>query len=77
MNYITAVYEDGVFRPTVPVELPEGTAALVQIATESLNIRALAPPGTEAAQIRIYECLAQSYETGDAQAAARHNEHQP
>ena len=26
--------------------------------------------------IRIYECLAQSYDTGDPEAAARHDEHQ-
>jgi predicted DNA-binding antitoxin AbrB/MazE fold protein len=77
MKFITAVYEHGIFRPTAPVDLPEGTTVLVQTALESLNVRALAPPGTGEDQIRIYECLAQSYETGDPGAAARHNEHQP
>ncbi|MGH7139110.1 MAG: antitoxin family protein [Pirellulales bacterium] len=77
MKFITAVYEQGVFRPTAPVDLPEGTTVVVQPATESLNVRDLAPPGTADEQLRIYECLARSYETGDPNAAARHDEHQP
>lgn len=78
MNFIPAVYEHGVFRPTAPVDLPEGTAALVQVPVEdSLNIRSIVPPDTEEDQIRIYECLARNYETGESHAAERHNEHQP
>lgn len=77
MKFITAVYEHGIFRPTCPVELPEGTAVLVQAPTDSLNVRELVPSDTDEDQIRIYECLAHSYETGDVQAAARHNERQP
>lgn len=77
MRFITAVYEHGVFRPVVPVELPEGTTVLVQTSSESINVRELAPPDTAENQIRIYECLARSYETGDAEASARHDERQP
>lgn len=77
MKFITAIYEHGVFRPIVPVALPEGTTVLVQAAAECMNVRELAPPGTSEDQLQIYECLAQSYETGDTGAAARHNEHQP
>lgn len=34
MNTIPAIYEDGVFRPTVPIELPENTG--VQVLLPSL-----------------------------------------
>ncbi|HQU43507.1 MAG: hypothetical protein B7Z73_08275 [Planctomycetia bacterium 21-64-5] len=77
MKLIPAIYEHGVFRPIEPVDLPEGTTVQVQAAPTSLNVRHMVPPGTAEDQIRIYECLAQSYDTGDPQAAARHNEHQP
>jgi predicted DNA-binding antitoxin AbrB/MazE fold protein len=77
MATITAIYENGVFRPLDPVDLPEGTSVQVQAPDEVLNVRALVPPGTDEDLIRIYECLAPSYDTGDPEAAARHNEHQP
>lgn len=77
MATITAIFENGVFRPTGPVNLPEGTAVQIQAPDEVLDVRALVPPGTDEGLIRIYECLAQSYDTGDPEAAARHNEHQP
>jgi predicted DNA-binding antitoxin AbrB/MazE fold protein len=74
---IRAVFENGVFRPMEPVQLVEGTEVQVQAPDEVVNVRALVPPGTDEGLIRIYECLAQSYDTGDPEAAARHNEHQP
>ena len=74
---IRAVFEKGVFRPTEPVKLPEGTEVQVQAPDEVVDIRALVPPGTEEGLIRIYECLAQRFDTGDPEAAARHSEHQP
>lgn len=77
MPTITAIYENGVFRPLGPVDLPEGTLVQVQAPDEVLNVRALVPPGTDEGLIRIYENLALSYDTGDPEAAARHNEHQP
>lgn len=36
MKFITAIYEHGVFRPTVPVALPEGTTVLVRAAADVL-----------------------------------------
>jgi hypothetical protein len=60
-----------------PVKLPEGTEVQVQAPDEAVNVRALVPPGTDEGLIRIYECLDQSYDTGDPEAAACHNEHQP
>jgi predicted DNA-binding antitoxin AbrB/MazE fold protein len=77
MRFITAVDENGAFRPTEPVALSEGTTVLVQTPEEPINVRDLVPPGIEEEQVQIYECLARSYETGDAQAAAHHDEHQP
>ncbi len=74
---IRAVYENGVFRPTEPVKLPEGAVVQVQAPDEVVDVRALVPAGTDEELIRIYECLAQSYDSGDPEAAARHNEHQP
>ena len=66
---IHAIYENGVFRPVEPVDLPESTVVQVQTPAEVLNVRALVPPGTDQGLIRVYECLAQSYETGDPDAA--------
>lgn len=74
---IQAVFENGVFRPIGRVELAEGTIVEVQTPDETVDIRALVPPGTDEGLIGIYECLAQSYDTGDPEAAARHDEHQP
>ena len=75
--FIRAVFEKCVFRPMEPVNLPVGTRVQVQAPDEVVDVRALVPPGTDEGLIRIYECLAQSFGTGDPEAAARHNEHQP
>lgn len=77
MTTIAAIYENGVFRPTVPVNLPEGTAVQVQAPAAAIDVRALVPAGTQEGLIRIYECLSHSYDTGIPDAADRHNEHQP
>ncbi|HKI38366.1 MAG TPA: antitoxin family protein [Gemmataceae bacterium] len=69
MSTITAIYENGVFRPTVPVDLPEGCT--VRIVPEPT-----ATPQEEARR-RVFEALAESYDTGEPEAAARHDEHQP
>ena len=81
MSPITAIYENGVFRPTGPVDLPEGTAVLIEplppAVDGSINVRALAPPGTDEALIRIYEILGRRFDSGHPDTAERHNEHQP
>jgi predicted DNA-binding antitoxin AbrB/MazE fold protein len=74
---IQAVFENGVSRPIVRLELAEGTVVEVQAPDKVVDVRALVPPGTDEGLIQIYECLAKSYNTGDPEAAARHNEHQP
>jgi predicted DNA-binding antitoxin AbrB/MazE fold protein len=70
MKSIHAVYENGVFRPTEPVELPEGTAVVV--AADELGV---AP--AQAARDRVYENLSRSYLGGEPDESERHNEHQP
>jgi predicted DNA-binding antitoxin AbrB/MazE fold protein len=65
MKTITAIYENGLFRPSGPVDLPEG--CVVRIVLDQ--------PATpcEDARKRVFEHLSASFETGDAEAAARHN----
>jgi predicted DNA-binding antitoxin AbrB/MazE fold protein len=69
MKTISAIYENGVFRPTEPVDLPNGCR--VQVVPQPT----LTPQ--EAARQRVFENLSTSFETGDPEAAARHDEHQP
>ena len=70
MSSFAAVYENGVFRPTEPVALPEGTPVRVEPDIVSIS-------GVPAARQNVLGILVRSYETGDPMAAERHNEHQP
>jgi predicted DNA-binding antitoxin AbrB/MazE fold protein len=70
MRTIHAIYEHGVFRPTEPVELPEGTPVLVDASDAPLD-------AVQAARQRVYENLSRSYDGGDPDESERHNEHQP
>lgn len=70
MKAIRAIYESGIFRPIEPVDLPEGTAVLVE-ATQG------PPEAVRAARQRVFEGLTHSYHGGEPDAAERHNEHQP
>ena len=68
---VRVIYENGVFRPTEPVNLPEKSRVefepkLVQDEKED-----------RAAQQRIYELLGQSFPSGETDVAERHDEHQP
>lgn len=70
MKTIHAVYENGIFRPTEAVELPEGTPVLVEASdapTDAIN----------AARARVYEILDETYAGGDPTESQRHDEHQP
>lgn len=71
MSIIQAVYENGVFRPTAPINLPEGTIVSVE-ALEVPNVEAV-----HSARQCVYESLSRSYEGGNPTDAERHNEHQP
>ena len=70
MKAILAIYENGVFRPTEPVELPEGTTVLVKP-------RDALPEAQQSARRRVFDILSRSYDGGDPLAAEQHNEHQP
>ncbi len=71
MQTIRAIYENGVFRPTTPVDLPEGTE--VSVGPILVNERV----GPSLHLKRIYELLSQSEDTSDPHFSERHDEHQP
>jgi predicted DNA-binding antitoxin AbrB/MazE fold protein len=70
---VNAVYENGVFRPTGPVELPEGAAVrfVPEVVPPGL------PPEPDGHRERLIAILTRSVDTGEPELAARHNEHQP
>ena len=69
MQTIRAIYENGVFRPLGPVDLPEG--ALVEF-----EVVMVGEPGGGSMD-EIYRILDKRFVTGDHDAAARIDEHQP
>jgi predicted DNA-binding antitoxin AbrB/MazE fold protein len=69
MAVIHAVYENGVFRPTDPVDLPESSEVEVEL-------RVVTPPAEKRLDA-IYTLLEARFESGEDDVAARHNEHQP
>lgn len=74
---IRAVFENGVFRPMDQVKLTEGTVVDLQVIEEVVDVRSLAPPGTDEGLIRVYEILGRRFNSGHHDTAERHNEHQP
>jgi len=68
---IEAVYEGGVFRPVGPVALPEQTRVVIRpvVVDESKD--------PQAAKQAMFASLGRSYDTGQADLAERHNDHQP
>ncbi|HET6882161.1 MAG TPA: antitoxin family protein [Pirellulales bacterium] len=74
---IRAIYENGVLRPTEPIQLREGTVVDLQVIGEAVDVRALVPPGTDDGLIRLYEILGRRFDSGCHDSAERHNEHQP
>ena len=70
MPVIHAVYENGVFRPTEPVDLPESSEVEVEL-------RRVIPSSEEKRLDAIYTLLNARFESGESDVAARHDEHQP
>ncbi|HEX4125733.1 MAG TPA: antitoxin family protein [Tepidisphaeraceae bacterium] len=68
---VKAIYQNGVFRPVKPVDLPE--LAEVEVVLPADTTR----PVLSAAMNKIYDILSRSYETDQPDLAERHNEHQP
>ena len=71
MSTIRAIYEDGVFRPTGEVDLPE--PCTVEFEPRPVGDDTRSKPAITA----VYEVLSERYQSGETDVAARHNEHQP
>ena len=70
---IHAIFENGVFRPLEPVDLPEQTRVEFEPRIGELP----SPPKISKGLEQVYAILGERYETGDPDLAARHDEHQP
>jgi predicted DNA-binding antitoxin AbrB/MazE fold protein len=70
MNTIRAVYENGVFRPTEPIDLPEQSVV-------EFEPRPVEDDRQKATLDAIYEVMSRRYHSGQHDLAERHNEHQP
>jgi predicted DNA-binding antitoxin AbrB/MazE fold protein len=72
---LRAIYQDGVFKPAGPVDLPDESVVELQATLvetgDSSQVRGLG------AQTEIMDILSRRYNTGQTDAAARHDEHQP
>ena len=73
MSTIRAVFENGVFRPTGPINLPE--RCLVEF--EPRPVDKVSGEDVDAVKGAIYEILSRRYDGGEPDIAERHNEHQP
>lgn len=67
---IHAVYENGIFRPTQKVDLPDHCAVEVEV-------RQVQEEPTKPSLDDIYAILSERFNSGESDVAARHNEHQP
>jgi predicted DNA-binding antitoxin AbrB/MazE fold protein len=70
MPVIHAIYENGVFRPTEPVDLPESSEVEVEL-------RPVVPSFRDRRLDAIYTLLDARFESEESDVAARHDEHQP
>ena len=74
MAIITAIFENGVFRPLVPVQIPEHSRVEFEPTIQSAKSTSAAVPEGLA---RVYGVLSRRYRSGHHDTAERHNEHQP
>lgn len=70
MGPITAIFENGVFRPTAPVNLPDKCEVVFE---PKVVMKCDDPAHLD----RVYEILSHRYKSGHHDTAERHNEHQP
>ena len=68
MKTIHAIYKNGVFQPLDEVELPDDC----QVEFEPRQVNSSLSPDLSP----VYQVLAERYESGEHDVAARHNEHQ-
>jgi predicted DNA-binding antitoxin AbrB/MazE fold protein len=71
---IHAIFQNGVFRPIEPVTLAECTSVELDVRTPD-EPNASTPMAAGLAE--VYAILGERYDSGIADTAARHNEHQP
>ena len=67
---IHAIYENGVFRPVEPVDLPERCEVEVEV-------RRVKEGPQKPTLDDVYAILSKRFNSGESDVAARHNEHQP
>jgi predicted DNA-binding antitoxin AbrB/MazE fold protein len=70
MSTIRAVYENGVFRPMAPIDLPEQSVVEFEPRPVKDELR-------EKALDEVYEALSRRFHSGRHDLAERHDEHQP
>ena len=70
MKAIHAIYENGVFRPLDPVELPEAC----QVVFEPTVV---GTPPNGASLDDVYAVLSRRFKSDERDVTARHDEHQP
>ncbi len=70
LTTVHAIFENGVFRPTQPVELPEH-------AEVELELRAVRNGSERPSLDDVYAILDKRFDSGESDVAARHDEHQP
>ncbi len=70
MNSILTVFENGVFRPVQPVNLPDRCEVEVEIRTVKTEPER---PSLD----DVYAILGRRHSSDEHDVAARHNEHQP
>jgi predicted DNA-binding antitoxin AbrB/MazE fold protein len=71
---VRAVYENGVFKPATPVDLPERSEVEIEILSSK---GATQPSHNAESTATVSEILSRRYRTGHVDAADRHDEHQP
>ena len=70
MATIHATHEAGVFRPHPPVNLPERCEV-------EFEPKVIGSASNGGGLKQVYDVLAERYQSGESNVAARHNEHQP
>jgi len=69
MSVIRAIYENGVFTPLEPVDLPERSEVNFEPQLVLISQKPIAMEG-------VYSVLSKRFTSGETDVAERHNEHQ-
>jgi predicted DNA-binding antitoxin AbrB/MazE fold protein len=65
---IHAIYENGVFRPIEPVNLPDHTTVQIELRVEEVTKPAPMSPGLA----KVYAILGERFDSGEHDVAERH-----